>query len=134
MRPGLLGWVANPQAYAGIGGPKADRQPAPRPRRVLKAFGLTHSVYSHFEEPELLDDLRDHWVGLDCLVGAGGCLSDVGRLEGSGTNLWTGCWGGWRPLTLLALTHTQTLALASRLSQSSAVHRQQLPPARPPAR
>ena len=26
--------------------------------RVLKAAGMTHFIYSHFDEPELLDDLR----------------------------------------------------------------------------
>ncbi|KAI8466181.1 MAG: hypothetical protein J3K34DRAFT_524717 [Monoraphidium minutum] len=29
--------------------------------RTLKATGVTHQVYSHFDEPELLDDLKDHW-------------------------------------------------------------------------
>ena len=27
----------------------------------MKATGLTHGVYSQFDEPELLDDLKDHW-------------------------------------------------------------------------
>ncbi|GBF87964.1 hypothetical protein Rsub_00676 [Raphidocelis subcapitata] len=30
--------------------------------RFFKALGLTHSVYSKFDEPELLDDLKDHWT------------------------------------------------------------------------
>lgn len=59
----MAGWWEAFGNFSAAPVPPSPPSLAPLSLLPLVCLDVCLQVYSHFDEPELLDDLKDHWVG-----------------------------------------------------------------------